>query len=109
MKKKKRPECIRQLLINLPVGLPPKELRVCRVLPRFTSPGVRSYLGLLRQLGLALERIWRRKWQPTPVLSPEKSHGWRSVVGYSPQGGKESDTTERLHFHLERIGLPRWN
>ena len=27
---------------------------------------------------------WRRKWQPTPVLLPEKFHGWRSLVGYSP-------------------------
>ena len=27
---------------------------------------------------------WRRKWQPTPVLLPEKSHGWRSLVDYSP-------------------------
>ena len=27
-----------------------------------------------------------------------KSHGWRSMVGYSPWGHKESDTTERLHF-----------
>ena len=33
-----------------------------------------------------------------PVLLPGKSHGWRSVVGYSPWGRKESDTTERLHF-----------
>ena len=40
---------------------------------------------------------WRRKWQPTPVLLPGKSHGRRSVVGYSPWGLKESDTTERLH------------
>ena len=38
---------------------------------------------------------WRRKWQPTPVLLPEKPHGWRSLVGYSPWGHKESDTTER--------------
>ena len=29
---------------------------------------------------------WRRKWQPTPILLPEKSHGWRSLVGYSPWG-----------------------
>ena len=43
---------------------------------------------------------WRRKWQPTPVLLPRKSHGWRSLVGYSPWGRKESDTTERLHFHF---------
>ena len=39
-----------------------------------------------------------RKWQPTPVLLPGKSRGWRSLVGYSPWGRKESDTTERLHF-----------
>ena len=47
-----------------------------------------------------------RQWQPTPVLLPGKSHGWRSLVGCSPWGCKESDTTERLpfHFSLSRIG-----
>ena len=34
------------------------------------------------------------------VLLPGKSHGWRSLVGYSPRGWEESDTTERLHFHF---------
>ena len=34
------------------------------------------------------------EWQPTPVLLPGKSHGQRSLVGYSPWGHKESDTTE---------------
>ena len=43
-------------------------------------------------------RHWRRRWQPTPVLLPGKFHGLRSLVGYSPWGCKESDTTERLHF-----------
>ena len=43
---------------------------------------------------------WRRKWQPTPVLLPGKSHGWRSPVGYSSWGRKELNMTERLHFHL---------
>ena len=43
---------------------------------------------------------WRRKWHPTPVLLPGKSHGWRSLVGCSPWGCEESDTTERLHFHF---------
>ena len=43
---------------------------------------------------------WRRQWQPTPVLLPGKSHGQRSLVGYSPWGREESDTTERLHFHF---------
>ena len=37
---------------------------------------------------------WRRKWQPTPVFLPGESHGQRSLVDYSPQGRKESDTTE---------------
>ena len=42
----------------------------------------------------------RRQWHPTPALLPGKSHGWRSLVGCSPWGHKESDTTEWLHFHL---------
>ena len=42
----------------------------------------------------------RRQWQPTPVLLPGKSHGRRSLVGCSPWGNEESDTTERLHFHF---------
>ena len=43
---------------------------------------------------------WRRQWHPTPVLLPGKSHGQRSLVGCSPWGREESDTTERLHFHF---------
>ena len=42
----------------------------------------------------------RRQWHPTPVLLLGKSHGWRSLVGCSPWGREESDTTERLHFHF---------
>ena len=34
------------------------------------------------------------------VLLPGKSHGWRSLVGFSPWGLEESDTTEQLHFHF---------
>ena len=37
---------------------------------------------------------WRRKWQPTLVFLPGKSHRQRSLAGYSPWGRKESDTTE---------------
>ena len=44
--------------------------------------------------------LWRRQWQPTPVLWPGKSHGRRSLVGFSPRGCEESDTTEWLHFHF---------
>jgi len=39
---------------------------------------------------------WRRKWQPTPVFLPGKSHGQKSLTGYSPWGCKESDRTEQL-------------
>ena len=42
----------------------------------------------------------RRRWHPTPVLLPGKSHGRRSLEGYSPWGHKESDKTEQLHFHF---------
>ena len=54
--------------------------------PRFDS-----WVGKIR---------WRRKWQSTPVVLPGKSHGQRSLVGYSPWGRKELDLTERLHFHF---------
>ena len=54
----------------------------------------------------------RRRWHPTPVLLPGKSHGQRSPVGCSPWGRSESDRTELLHFHFspscigERNGNP---
>ena len=41
----------------------------------------------------------RRRWHPTPVLLPGKSHRQRSLVGYSPWGHEELGTTERLHFY----------
>ena len=44
--------------------------------------------------------LGRRQWHPTPVLLPVKSHGQRSLMGCSPWGREESDTTEQLHFHF---------
>ena len=44
--------------------------------------------------------FWRKQWHPTPVLLLGKSHGRRSLMGCSPWGREESDTTERLHFHF---------
>ena len=43
---------------------------------------------------------WRRKWHPTLVLLPGKSHGRRSLVGYSPWGHKQLGTIE-AHFHFQ--------
>ena len=38
--------------------------------------------------------FWSRAWQPIPAFLPGKSHGQRSLAGYSPQGRKESVKTE---------------
>ena len=46
---------------------------------------------------------WRRKWQSTPVLLPGKSHGQKSLVGYSPWGRKELDMTEHTFFLLSGL------
>ena len=45
-------------------------------------------------------KVWRRRWQPTPVLLPGKSHGRRSLVGCSPWDHEELDTIERFHVHF---------
>ena len=43
------------------------------------------------------KRPWSRIWQPTPVFLPGKSHGQRSLAGYSPGGRKELGMTETKH------------
>ena len=69
------------------------------------SPGHQMHLYTLSHLRQMLNcstipNKRRRQWQPTPVLLPGKSHEQRSLVGCSPRGRKQSDTTERLHFHF---------
>ena len=46
------------------------------------------------------EYLLRRRWHPTPIFVPGKSHGWRSLVGCSPWGREGLHTTERLPFHF---------
>ena len=79
----------------------------CLENPWTEKPGGLQSTGSLRvghdwatSLSLFTFMRWRRKWQPTPVFLPGKPHGWRSLVGCSPWSRKESDTTERLHFHF---------
>ena len=49
---------------------------------------------------------WRRKWQPTPVFLPEKNPTDRSLVGHSPWGCKESNTTEATeHACIKRLKI----
>ena len=54
---------------------------------------------------------WALKWQPSPVFLPGESHRRRSLVGCSPWGCKELDTTERLHFHycVEHLACIKYN
>ena len=54
---------------------------------------------------------WRRERLPTPVFLPGEFRGQRSLVGYSPWGGKESDATEQLthwHIHPTEEGHVAW-
>ena len=64
---------------------------------------------LIAKFRLKLKKVgkttWRRQWHPTPVFLPGKSHGQRSLVGYSPWGRKESDMTERPHFPFLSMGM----
>ena len=71
---------------------------------------------------LAMQETWVQSlgWEDTleegmattPVSLPGESHGQRSLLGCSPRGRKESDTTERLHFTFTSLtfchGLPWW-
>ena len=54
--------------------------------PQCRRPGSSPWVGKIPQ---------RRKWQPTSVFLPGQFHGQRSLVGYSPRGRKQSDTSER--------------
>ena len=70
-------------------------------IPWTEEPGGPQSMGPLRvgqdsatSLSLFTFMHWRRKWQPTPVLLPGESQGRQSLVGYSPWGRTELDTTE---------------
>ena len=74
-------------------------------IPWTEEPGRLQSMGSLgvghdwaTSLSLFTSMHWKRKWQAIPVFLPGESHGWRSLVGCSLWGHKESDTTERLHF-----------
>ena len=60
-------------------------------LPTMWNTGLYSWVGKVP---------WRRKWQPTSVFLPGRSHGQRNLVARVHGGLKESDTTERLSLHF---------
>ena len=59
---------------------------------------IRDNLKISCKQRIYVRCIDRRRWHPTAVLLPGKSHGRRSLVGCRPWGCQESDTTEGLHF-----------
>ena len=79
-----------------------------RILHNLVLPNFPSLISLLPAWQMQAQAIYprlhktsqRRQWHPTPVFLPGKSHGQRSLVGCSPWGREELDTTERLHFHF---------
>ena len=64
-------------------------LRQYSICLQWGRPGFNPWVGKIP---------WRRKWHPTPVLLPGKSHGQKILVGYGPWGRKESDSAAWLHF-----------
>ena len=78
------------------------DVRVNKVIPiRYTHTDFIFHICIHLRLSPWIRKIpWRRKWQPTPVFLPGKSHGLRSLLGYSPWGRKELDMTEQLHIHF---------
>ena len=82
-------------------AMAPHSSTVAWKIPWTEGPGRLQSMGSLRvgydwatSLSLSTFMHWRRKWQPTPVFLPGESHGQRSLVGCSPWGRRESDTTE---------------
>ena len=78
----------------------------CYLKMHVVGEGPGASVWVLRHFLSSVSSLLVALWHPTPVILPGKSHGQRSLVGCSPWGREESDTTERLlfHFSLSRIG-----
>ena len=88
-----------EILIVFPVNASVKASLVAQRLkrpPPMQETGVRS---------LGWEDALEKEMATHASILAWKSHGQRSLVGYSPWGRKESDTTERLHFHLDKLNV----
>ena len=70
------------------------------LIPNSSSIPHPATTSLFTIIQIFIKSLEKDQWQPTPVLLPGKSHGRRSLVGCSPWGCKELDTTERRHFHF---------
>ena len=62
----------------------------------------------IRVWSLSEEIPWRRKWQPTPVFFPGKSHGQGNLAGLV-HGVAKLDMTEHMYTHsVKAMGMVRW-
>ena len=111
--------------VRLEAEGPAQPVFTCQISTRLSSPWTPLMAQTVKRLPTMRETgfnpwvrkiSWRRKWQPSSVFLPGKSHGPKSLVGYSPRGRKESDTTEQLHFTFQALsrmplpwGLPLWD
>jgi len=98
------------LTCKMEKAMAPHSSTVAWEIPRMEETGRLQSMGSLRvghdwatSLSLSTFMHWRRKWQPTPVFLPGESHGWRSLVGCSPWGHTESDTTEATYCSSSSI------
>ena len=91
------------IFLNLLLFIYRLYLARCRILVPWLEKAMAPHSSPLVwkiQFALISGRFQRNQWHPTPVLLPGKSHGRRSLVGCSPWGLEESDTTELLPFHF---------
>ena len=79
-------KCLLFVSTKGPAGLP---LRL-----QCGRPGLHPWVGKIP---------WRRAWKPTPIFLPGESHGQRSLVGCSPWGPKQPDTTQQLSTHAGKM------
>ena len=95
--------------------LPFKKAQICPPVPWWRSGKESASLCRTRWFNPRVGKIpWKRRWQPTPIFLPGKAYGQGSLVGYSPQDGKESETMEWLGTHtrphqpsaLYALGIP---
>ena len=81
------------ILYKVQILLDPS-LKICLFADTLMRVHYHDYVFCDEFVGSNIFISWRKKWQPTPLFLPGEPHGQRSLVGYSPWGHKESDTTE---------------
>ena len=65
-------------------------------------------LPFLKKVDGIYMKVWRRKWQPTPVFLLRESHGQRSLAGYSSWGCKSRTQLSHHHHHHMRVTDINW-